>query len=140
VAVDEDGRPTPAAEPQNAAITEAVATARGHAETTELVLPGATTPAGKLFGGELMRLLDVISFIAATREARAPLVTARSERTAFHAPVEIGEALTLSAVVARVRGRWVEVEVDATAENSVAGEARHCTHASFLFAAPRPRA
>lgn len=91
VAVDELGKPVP---------VEAVATESDDAtseatHTTELVLPGQTNHHGTLFGGDAMRLLDATAFVAATRHARRPLVTARSEQIDFRSPSRWASSCTV---------------------------------------------
>lgn len=134
VAVDSTGRPSPVAgegardEPRP---TDDATT------SVELVLPGQTNPGGALFGGELMRLLDAIAFVTATRSARAPLVTAHTERMRFRSSIAVGELVSLRGRVARKGSRSFAVEVDATAESALTGVSRPCTTAHFVFVRPR---
>ncbi len=97
-------------------------------------MPGQTNHHGTLFGGELMRLLDALAFIAATRHVRLPLVTARSEQTDFHSPVAVGELVDLRAAVAEIRRTSLVIEVEATAEEPCTGHIRPCTRARFVLA------
>jgi acyl-CoA hydrolase len=137
VAVDAAGDPTPvtgyADEPLRGARSKPLFT-----ETSQFVRPGAANSAGVLFGGELMRLLDATGFIAASRQVRAPLVTARLERTEFHTAAAVGELVRLRASIADVGARSVRVDVEATAENVLSGSERPCTTGRFVFVRPRP--
>lgn len=133
VAVDELGKPVP---------VEAVATEGDDAtsettRTTELVLPGQTNHHGTLFGGEAMRLLDATAFVAATRHARRPLVTARSEQIDFRSPVSVGELVHVQAAVVETGRTSLVVEADAAAENPLTGERRHCTRGRFVMVTAR---
>lgn len=133
VAVDADGRPSPVRRIENHALTAV----EGATRSVERVLPGNANPTGGLFGGELMRFLDSIAFVAATRAARAPLVTARAEQTDFASRVAIGELVSLNARVVKTGERSLVVEVEARAENPSKATTRPCTTARFVFARPR---
>jgi len=133
VAVDQRGTPVPV--PDEAASRDAPAS--GSTRTTELVLPGQTNHKGTLFGGELMRLLDAIAFITASRHLRLPLVTARSEQIDFHSSVAVGELVDLRAAVAETRKTSLVIEVEAIAEDPCTGITRPCTRAQFVLAPAR---
>jgi uncharacterized protein (TIGR00369 family) len=84
----------------------------------EMVFPNQTNHYGTLFGGAALRLMDMAAFVAASRHARRPVVTASSERIDFHVPVRQGQ---LAEVVGRVTntGRTsLTVEVELWAEDS----------------------
>jgi RNA polymerase sigma-70 factor (ECF subfamily) len=49
----------------------------------EMVFPNQTNHYGTLFGGAALRLMDMAAFVAASRHARRPVVTASSERIDF---------------------------------------------------------
>ena len=53
----------------------------------EMVFPNQA----RLFGGDALRLMDMAAFVAASRHARKPVVTASSERIDFHVPVRQSE-------------------------------------------------
>jgi acyl-CoA hydrolase len=133
VAVDGEGIPTPVAPSTD------VKSDRSQEETrsVERVLPGNANPNGVLLGGELMRFLDSIAFVAATRAARAPLVTAHAEKADFVGSAEVGELVLMGARVMKTGGRSLVVQVDALAENPTEGVTRPCTTARFVFVRPR---
>ena len=53
----------------------------------DLVFPDHANHLGTLFGGQALAWMDKAAFIAASRHARRCVVTARSERVDFRAPV-----------------------------------------------------
>lgn len=57
----------------------------------EMVFPNQANHYGTLFGGDALRLMDMAAFVAASRHARKPVVTASSERIDFHVPVRQGQ-------------------------------------------------
>lgn len=133
VAVNEDGTPIPVGADEWRPTARAASSTR----TTELVRPGQTDHEGRLAGGELMRLLDALAFIAATRHVRLPMVTARSEQVDFDAPVGVGELVALDARVTETRKTSLVIDVSVVAEDPRTGFRRPCTQARFVFAPAR---
>ena len=96
-----------------------------------MVFPNQTNHYGTLFGGDALRLMDMAAFVTASRHARRPVVTASSERIAFHVPVRQGQ---LAEVVGRVTGTGrtsVTVEVELWAEDLLTGKRELCTKGSL---------
>jgi len=101
----------------------------------EMVFPNQANHYGTLFGGDALRLMDMAAFVAASRHARKPVVTASSERIDFHVPVRQGQ---LAEVVGRVSkgGRTsITVEVELWAEDLLTGTRELCTKGSFVLVA-----
>jgi acyl-CoA hydrolase len=101
----------------------------------EMVFPNQTNHYGTLFGGDALRLMDMAAFVAASRHARRPVVTASSERIDFHVPVRQGQ---LAEVVGRVTGTGstsLTVEVELWAEDLLTGKRELCTKGSFVLVA-----
>ncbi len=90
-------------------------------------------PAGNVHGGDIMKLIDTAGGVAATRHARAHVVTASIDRLDFHHPVFIGDVLTLKASVNYVGRTSMEVGVRVEAENPLTGEVRHTGSAYLTF-------
>jgi len=97
--------------------------------------PENANPAGNVHGGDIMKLIDTAGGVAATRHARAHVVTASIDRLDFHYPVYIGDVLTLKASVNYVGKTSMEVGVRVEAENPITGETRHTGSAYLTFVA-----
>jgi uncharacterized protein (TIGR00369 family) len=97
--------------------------------------PENANPAGNVHGGHIMKLIDTAGGVAATRHARAHVVTASIDRMDFHHPVYIGDFLILKASVNFVGKTSMEVGVRVEAENPVTGEKRHTGSAYLTFVA-----
>ncbi|MDD4241381.1 MAG: acyl-CoA thioesterase [Smithellaceae bacterium] len=95
--------------------------------------PENANPAGNVHGGDIMKLIDTAGGVAATRHARAHVVTASIDRLDFHHPVFIGDVLTLKASVNYVGRTSMEVGVRVEAENPLTGEVRHTGSAYLTF-------
>lgn len=134
VSVDDHGQPI-----EVRATDSEPETGRAETSTTELVRPGQTNHHGTLFGGELMRLLDAVAFIAATRHVRLPLVTAGCERVDIMGTVEVGELVHLQAAVSETHPTSLVVDASAEAEEPIEGLTRPCTRARFVMVPLRAR-
>lgn len=88
------------------------------AETTVLMMPSDANPMGNVFGGVILKHVDLIAGIVARRHAgHGNLVTASIDRMTFLRPVFIGNALVLSARINYVRRSSMEVEVTVDSED-----------------------
>lgn len=101
----------------------------------EMVFPGHTNHHGTLFGGQALAWLGKAAMVAASRQARAPVVMAASERIDFHAPVLEGEIADLAARVVKLGNTSLTVEVLMSAETLLTGQRRLCTRGRFTFVA-----
>ncbi|HKZ60906.1 MAG TPA: acyl-CoA thioesterase [Nitrososphaera sp.] len=87
-------------------------------EMTVMMLPSDANPRGNVFGGVIMKHVDLAAGLVAKRHARnTNCVTASIDRMTFLKPVYIGHALILSARLNYVRRSSMEVEVTIEAEN-----------------------
>ncbi len=87
-------------------------------EMTVMMLPSDANPMGNVFGGTIMKYVDLVAGLVAKRHARnTNCVTASIDRMTFLKPVYIGNALILSARLNYVRRSSMEVEVAIESEN-----------------------
>jgi acyl-CoA hydrolase len=92
-------------------------------ETSIIMLPSDANPRGNVFGGVILKHLDLIAGLVAKRHAgHANIVTASIDRMTFLKPVYIGNALILSARLNYVKRSSMEVEVTIEAEDLDTGE------------------
>ena len=92
-------------------------------ETTIIMLPSDANPKGNVFGGVILKHLDLVAGLVAKRHAgHANIVTASIDRMTFLKPVYIGNALILSARLNYVKRSSMEVEVRIEAEDLDIGE------------------
>lgn len=101
----------------------------------QVMNPENANPAGNVHGGDIMKLIDTAGGVAATRHARAHVVTASIDRLDFHHPVYIGDVLTLKASVNYVGKTSMEVGVRVEAEHPITGDTRHTGSAYLTFVA-----
>jgi acyl-CoA hydrolase len=104
-------------------------------EMTEVVLPAVTNLLGKLLGGHVMHLVDVVAAMAASRHANSYVVTASVDYIDFRNPINLGEMVILKSQVNRVFHTSMEVGVKVFSENALTGERKHTTTAYVTFVA-----
>jgi acyl-CoA hydrolase len=68
--------------------------------------------AGFIHGGEIMKLVDTTAGVASMRRCDGRVVTVEVGLLTFLAPVQIGELVTLNAVVTQAWRSSMEVEVE----------------------------
>ena len=102
---------------------------------TELVLPNDTNQLGNLLGGRLMHWIDIAAAIAAQRHSGRVCVTASVDQLEFHAPIKLGEIVTLQASVNRAFRSSMEVGVIVTAQRLGDSNMRRANNAYLTFVA-----
>ena len=114
-------------------------------EMAEVVLPAQTNALGKLLGGHVMHMVDIVAAMAASRHANSYMVTASVDYIDFRNSVSLGEIVMLKSHVNRVFTTSLEVGVEVFSENLLTGERKQTTTAYVTFVAideltrkPRP--
>lgn len=90
-------------------------------EVITRMFPSDANPAGNVFGGEILKQIDVVAGIVAHRHCRTNAVTASIDRVDFLKPVYVGNALILNARLNAVRKSSMEIEVRVEAEDLIKG-------------------
>jgi acyl-CoA hydrolase len=101
------------------------------AEMTVRMFPSDANPAGNVFGGEILRQIDLIAGLVAQRHCKKNAVTASIDRVNFLKPVLVGNALILNARLNYVSRSSMEIEVKVEAENLMTG-IRTLTNTAFV--------
>jgi uncharacterized protein (TIGR00369 family) len=107
---------------------------------SRLVLAQVMTPqdanfAGNVHGGNIMKLADTASGVVAIRHSGRNCVTAAVDRFEFHAPVYVGNLVTLYASLNYVGRTSMEVGVRVEAEELRTGKKTHTNSCNFLMVA-----
>lgn len=104
-------------------------------ETVQLMSQLQANNLGNVHGGVIMREVDNVGGLAASRHAEAVCVTAAIDQLSFHEPVHVGELLVVMASVNAVGRTSLEVGVRVEAEAGRGGQRRHTTSAYLVFVA-----
>jgi len=104
-------------------------------QTAQLMTPNDANTLGKVFGGRVLALIDLAAAATAMRFAENIVVTAAFERVDFHEPISIGELVTFSGHVSYVGRTSIEVTIDVSATNVIAGTTRATNSARVTMVA-----
>ena len=92
-----------------------------HAEVIVRMFPSDANPAGNVFGGEILKNIDMVAGIVAQRHSQSNAVTVSLDSVNFLKPVFVGNVLFLNARINYVHNSSMEIEVKAEAEDIVTG-------------------
>ncbi|KAG0288600.1 Acyl-coenzyme A thioesterase 11 [Dissophora globulifera] len=108
------------------------------AESVQLVLPQHANSLSITFGGQVMKWMENVAAVSASRFARVPIVTASIDSLQFHRKTMIGDCLTMRSVVTRVFKSSMEIYVFVDSENLVTGKQTFTNEAFFSMVALQP--
>jgi acyl-CoA thioesterase YciA len=100
-----------------------------------IAMPADTNPAGDIFGGWLMTLMDLAAGNAATRRARGRCATVAVDGMAFLRPVLVGDEVSLYATIEKVGRTSLTVQVQAWRRSRAEELRERVTEARFTFVA-----
>lgn len=103
------------------------------AEMTVRMFPSDANPNGNVFGGEILKQIDLIAGLVAQRHARMNTVTASIDRVNFLKPVFVGNAIILNARVNYVHRSSMEIEIRVESEDLMNGN-KTLTNTAFVTA------
>ena len=92
-----------------------------HAEVIVRMFPSDANPAGNVFGGEILKHIDMVAGIVAQRHCQSNAVTVSMDSVNFLKPVFVGNVLTLNARINYVHNSSMEIEVKVEAEDILTG-------------------
>lgn len=99
-------------------------------EMSILMMPEHSNLFGKVHGGVILKYMDQLGYICAAKHAERPCITASMDRVDFHAPVEVGDVVTMYASANYTGKTSIEVGIKVMSESPVEGEGRH-TNSSY---------
>lgn len=88
--------------------------------------------AGNVHGGEIMKLMDNVAGIVATRHAQSKIVTAKVDKLEFHNPINIGDLVICTGKICFVGNSSIEVLVEVFLEDILDKE-KSCLAATGYF-------
>ncbi|MFC5768114.1 acyl-CoA thioesterase [Thauera sinica] len=75
-------------------------------------MPAALNPAGDVFGGWIMSMVDIAGAVPATRQARSRVATVAVDSFVFKQPVSVGDVVSFYAQIVHVGTTSVTVDVE----------------------------
>ncbi len=98
-------------------------------------MPPDANLAGNVFGGTILKMIDEVAFLAASKHTGRNVVTASIDRMDFFEPVYIGDVLTLKSSVNFVGKTSMEVGVSIEAANPITHKTRKTGHCYLAYVA-----
>ncbi|TPX46562.1 hypothetical protein SeMB42_g03647 [Synchytrium endobioticum] len=93
-----------------------------YSETSRIVFPGHANSAQVLFGGQMVLYMEQVGAIAASRHAESLVVTASIDSLNFIRSAQIGDVLTIRAIVTAAFTHSVEVYVTCETESGITND------------------
>ncbi|MBR0552228.1 acyl-CoA thioesterase [Stakelama marina] len=109
-------------------------------------MPADANPYGDIFGGWLMSQMDMAAGLVASRHSKGRAVTIAVEGMKFHAPVLVGDEVSVYADLVATGRTSMTIDVEAWRRDRHQEEQCRVTQARFVFVAidearkPRPLA
>jgi acyl-CoA hydrolase len=104
-------------------------------EMTELMTPDMANFSGKVHGGALLKLLDLVAFSCASRYSGQYAVTLSVDQVMFKEPIHVGELVHFRATVNYVGRSSMEIGIRVEAENIRTHTVRHTNSCYFTMVA-----
>lgn len=128
-----------------ASITPASGTQpQGELALRTVAMPADTNPAGDIFGGWIMSLMDLAAGVSAGSRARGRVATAAVSKLSFLLPVKVGDVVCVYTQILRTGRTSITLGVEAWVLRRGQGDRVRVTHAEFVLVAVdeagRPRA
>ena len=105
------------------------------AEVIIRMFPSDANPAGNVFGGAILKHIDMVAGIVAQRYSQTNAVTVSMDKISFLKPVFVGNVLFVKARVNYVQKSSMEIEVNVEAEDIAKGTRVHTGNAFVTFVA-----
>lgn len=96
-------------------------------------MPADTNASGDIFGGWLLAQMDLAGASMATQYAARRVVTVGIERMTFHAPVLVGDEVSIYTDIKRTGRTSISVHIQAWARARTENESRMVTEGVFTF-------
>ena len=108
---------------------------RGDLSLRTVAMPADTNPAGDIFGGWIMSLMDLAAGVAASSEAKGRVVTAAVSNLSFIRPVKGGDVVCVYTAVNRIGRSSITLGVETWVLRRGQGERVRVTAAEFVLVA-----
>jgi acyl-CoA thioesterase YciA len=107
----------------------------GELSLRTVAMPADTNPAGDIFGGWIMSLMDLAAGVAAGTRAKGRVATAAVSNLSFLQPVKVGDVVCVYTEITRTGRTSITVGVEAYVLRRNQGERVRVTAAEFVLVA-----
>jgi acyl-CoA thioesterase YciA len=108
---------------------------RGELALRTVAMPADTNPAGDIFGGWIMSLMDLAAGVSAGSRARGRVATAAVSNLSFLQPVKVGDVVCVYTDIIRTGRSSVVLAVEAWVLRHGQGDRVRVTAAEFVLVA-----
>jgi len=108
---------------------------RGELSLRTVAMPADTNPAGDIFGGWIMSLMDLAAGVAAGTRAKGRVATASVSDLNFLQPVKVGDVVCVYTEITKTGRTSIAVGVEAYVLRRNQGERVRVTAAEFVLVA-----
>jgi acyl-CoA thioesterase YciA len=108
---------------------------RGELSLRTVAMPADTNPAGDIFGGWIMSLMDLGAGVAAGTRAKGRVATAAVSNLSFLQPVKVGDVVCVYTEITKTGRTSITVGVEAYVLRRNQGERVRVTAAEFVLVA-----
>jgi len=109
---------------------------RNEPDIRVVMMPRDTNAQGTIFGGVILSYIDQAAFVEARRQAHHRYVTVCMREVSFHAPVCVGDVLSLYAQAIRIGRTSMTIRVKVMAERTEPPATQvNVTNAEVVFVA-----
>jgi len=102
---------------------------------TEIVLPSDTNMLGNIFGGTVMKWIDICAALVARRHCRRIAVTASLDRLNFMSPIKLGDTAVLNGKIIYTGKTSMDIRVTVESEDIKTGKRNLTAKALLTFVA-----
>jgi acyl-CoA thioesterase YciA len=108
---------------------------RGELSLRTVAMPADTNPAGDIFGGWIMSLMDLAAGVSAGTRAKGRVATAAVSNLNFLQPVKVGDVVCVYTEITKIGRTSIAVAVEAYVLRRNQGERVRVTAAEFVLVA-----
>lgn len=116
-------------------MSDAPLTPRGELALRTVAMPADTNPAGDIFGGWIMSLMDLAAGMTGASRAKGRTATAAVSNLSFLLPVKVGDVVCVYTDVFRTGRSSMTLGVEAGGLRGGQGERQRVTAAEFVMVA-----
>lgn len=102
---------------------------------SELMSPSHSNFSGKIHGGYILSMMDSVAFACASKHSGNYCVTASVNTVDFLAPIEVGELVSMKAMINYTGNTSMVVGIRVEAEHIQTGKVKHCNSSYFTMVA-----
>lgn len=104
-------------------------------EMTVLMTPDMANFSGKVHGGHILKLLDQVAYVCASRYSGNYVVTLSADQVLFRHPIHVGELVSFFANINHTGRSSMEVGIRVIAEDTKTRKSNHVLSSYFTMVA-----